>query len=255
MKQEWSDFRVALSFLTIFPTVPDHNPDEAQLSRSMAFFPAVGLVLGLGLVVLNWLLDSFIPRPVLDCLLVLFLIIASGALHLDGIADLIDGLAGGKDREGVLRIMKDSHVGAIGVVGLVMVLLLKYLSLYNIDPAVKSAALVLTPAAGRWVQVVLASYCRYLRPEGGTGAAFVDRVGEREVLIASGTLIAAALVLFGAKGIFIVFLLGLAAMLLQRYFQQRLGGITGDVLGAATELVEVLALLFVLALFQAGGEL
>jgi len=255
MKKEWSDFRVALSFLTIFPTAPDQNPDEEQLSRSMAFFPAVGLVLGLGLVVLDWTLDAFIPRPVLDCLLVLFLILASGALHLDGIADLIDGLAGGKDRAGVLRIMKDSHVGAIGVVGLVMVLLLKYLSLFNVPPDVKSAALILTPAAGRWVQVVLAAYCRYLRPEGGTAAVFVDRVGEREVLIASGTLIAAALVLFGAKGIFIVFLFGLSAMLLQRYFQKRLGGVTGDVLGAATEVVEVLALLFILALFPIGGDL
>jgi len=253
MKQEWSDFRVALSFLTIFPVADDLQPDADQLGRSMAFFPAVGLVLGLGLVVLNWVLDSFIPRPVLDCLLVLFLIMATGALHLDGIADLIDGLAGGKDRAGVLEIMKDSRVGAIGVVGLVMVLLLKYLSLFNIAPEVKSAALVLTPAAGRWVQVVLAAYCRYLRPNGGTGAVFVDKIGEREVLIATVTLIAAALALFGVKGVFVVFLLGLAAMLLQRYFQRRLGGVTGDVLGAATEVVEVLTLLFVLALFQTGG--
>lgn len=248
MRKEWDDFRTALSFLTIFPVANDMTPEPDRLARSMGFFPAAGLVLGLGLVVLNWLLDGLIPRPVLDCLLILFLILATGALHLDGIADLIDGLAGGKDRAGVLEIMKDSRVGAIGVVGLVMVLLLKYLSLVYIDLELKSAALIMTPAAGRWIQVVLASYCKYLRPQGGTGAAFVEQVGEREVMIATGTLIAAAIVLFGFSGIFLVFLFGIVAMILLRYFQSRLGGVTGDVLGAATEVVEVMSLLFILAL-------
>jgi adenosylcobinamide-GDP ribazoletransferase len=96
--------------------------------------------------------------------------------------------------------------------------------------------------------VVLASYCKYLRPQGGTGSVFVELVGEREVMLATGTLIAAALVLFGFNGIFLVFLFGIVAMVLMRYFQSRLGGVTGDVLGAATEIVEVMSLLFILAL-------
>ena len=249
MNREWDDFKSAMAFLTIFPVADKVEIDTPRLARSMGFFPAVGLVLGLGLVVLNWLLDSLIPRPVLDCLLILCLILATGALHLDGIADLIDGLASGKDRQSVLHIMKDSRVGAIGVVGLVMVLLLKYLSLYNIPIELKSAALIMMPTTGRWIQVVLASYSRYIRPEGGTGSAFVENVGEREVLIATGTLVAASIVLFGLKGVFLVFLIGLVAMVMLRYFEKRLGGVTGDVLGAATELLEVVALLFVLAIF------
>ncbi|PLX72520.1 MAG: adenosylcobinamide-GDP ribazoletransferase [Desulfuromonas sp.] len=249
MNREWDDFKSAMAFLTIFPVADRVEIDTPRLARSMGFFPAVGLVLGLGLVVLNWFLDSLIPRPVLDCLLILCLILATGALHLDGIADLIDGLAGGKDRKSVLTIMKDSRVGAIGVVGLVMVLLLKYLSLYNVDAGLKSEALIMMPAAGRWIQVILASYSPYVRPEGGTGSAFVENVGEREVMIATGTLIAAAVVLFGLKGVFLVFLLGLVAMVLLRYFERRLGGVTGDVLGAATELLEVLSLLFILAIY------
>lgn len=248
MRKEWDDFRTAFSFLTIFPVADELPREPERLARSMAFFPAAGLVIGLGLVVLNWLLDSLIPRPVLDCLLILFMILATGALHLDGIADLIDGLAGGKDRESVLHIMKDSRIGAIGVVGLVMVLLLKYLSLYKVDPAMKSAALIITPAAGRWIQVVLASYCRYLRPDDSPGIDFVEQVGEREMMIATGTLIASALVLFGFEGVFLVFLFGIVAMLLLRFFQRRLGGVNSDVLGAATEIVEVLSLIFILAL-------
>lgn len=248
MKREWEDFRLAGAFLTIFPTARDLAMEPERLGRSMAFFPGVGLVLGLGLVVVNWVLTPLIPGAVLDCLLILILIAVTGALHLDGIADLVDGLAGGKDREGVLRIMKDSRVGAIGVVGLVMVLLLKYLSLYHVPPAVKSGALIFMPAAGRWMQVLLAVLCPYVRSEGGTGGAFVDHAGERELILATATVLLAALVLFGLKGIALVLLLGIAGTVLWRYFDHRLGGVTGDVLGAATEVTEVFILLSILAL-------
>lgn len=248
MKQEWNELRTALGFLTVLPVAPSQAPTPDQLGRSMGFFPAAGLVIGLLLVVLNWTLDALIPRPVLDCLLLLILIALTGALHLDGMADMVDGLAGGRDRAGMLQIMKDSRVGAIGVVALVMLLLLKYLSLVSVPLAEKSAALMFMPCAGRWVQVVLAAFCRYVRGEGGTGRSFVERVGEREILLATGTLLTAALVLFGMQGVFLVFLLGLAAMIMMRYFQARLGGVTGDVLGAASEVLEVLSLILVLAL-------
>jgi len=248
MKRTWEEFRIAGGFLTVFPVADGLSSEPERLARSMAFFPAIGLLLGLGLVVIDSVLAPLIPRAVADSLLILVLIAITGALHLDGIADLCDGLAGGKDREGILRIMKDSRVGAIGVVGLVMVILLKYLTLHNVPVQLKSAALIFMPAAGRWVQVVLATYCGYIRPGGGTGGAFVDNVGERELIIASFTLLLAVLILFGLKGLVVLLLLGLGAMLLLRYFQVRLGGVTGDVLGAASEMMEIFALLLVLAL-------
>jgi len=251
-KRDWDDLRLAGAFLTVFPVARNRDDKEfkaEELARSMAFFPAVGLVLGLALVVIDWVLGGLIPRPVLDCLLLLGLIIITGALHLDGIADLIDGLAGGRDRADILRIMKDSRVGAIGAVGLVMILLLKYLSLFNLPLEIKSAALLLMPAAGRWMQVVMAVNCPYIRSEGGTGGAFVDNVGERELLIASGTLVLATLILCGAKGVVFCFLVAGCAWVLMAYFRRRLGGVTGDVLGAATEITEVFALIALLALY------
>ena len=247
MKYGWEQFRIALGFLTILPVSRSLEVTPERLGRSMALFPAAGLLLGLILVVLNSLLGALIPRAVLDCLLLLIMIVMTGALHLDGIADLLDGLAGGKDREGILRIMKDSRVGAMGVVGLVMLLLLKYLCLFNLPLEIKSAGLIFMPAAGRWVQVVLAASCRYLRGSEGTGAVFAEYAGERELLIASGSLIVVALILFGLPGIFLIFLLGIAVMVLIKYFEIRLGGVTGDVLGASSEVIEVLSLLLVLA--------
>ncbi len=213
----------------------------------MALFPAVGLVLGLGLVMIDSLLGALIPRSVLDCLLLLILIVSTGALHLDGIAELFDSLANGKSRAGILRVIQDRRGGAMGVVGLVMLLLLKYLCLFNLPLVVKSAGLIFMPAVGRWVQVVLAVSCRQLRGQENSGTVYLEHAGERELLIACGTLIAVSLVLFGMEGIFLVFLLGIAAILLIKYFEMRLGGVNGDVLGASSELMEVFSLLLVLA--------
>ncbi len=248
MKENWALFRLAGAFLTVFPLGSKLDFTAERLGRSMGLFPAVGLTLGLLLVVCNWLLTPLLPRAVVDCLLMLLLILATGALHLDGVADLLDGLAGSRDREGSLRIMKDSRVGAIGAVGLVMVLLLKFLSLYHLPLVHKNAALLLMPAAGRWCQVFLASCSSYIRSEGGTGAAFVDNVGQPELLRASLTLLLAALVLFTFKGLIFIGLLLLLAALLRHYFERRLGGVTGDVLGASTEITEVLSLLVILVL-------
>jgi adenosylcobinamide-GDP ribazoletransferase len=247
MRYSWEQFRIALGFLTILPVDRSLEVTPVRLGRSMALYPAVGLVLGLGLVVLDSLLGALIPRAVLDCLLLLILIVATGALHLDGIADLFNGLVNGKNRPGKIEAIQDRRGGAMGVVGLVMLLLLKYLCLFNLPMSVKSAGLIFMPAVGRWVQVVLAVSCRHPRGRESSGAVYLEYAGERELLIACGSLIAVALVLFGMEGIFLIFLLGIATILLIKFFEMRLGGVNGDVLGASSELMEVFSLLLVLA--------
>jgi len=246
MKYGWEQFRIALGFLTVLPVDRSLEATPMRLGRSMALFPAVGLLLGLGLVVIDSLLGALIPRAVLDFLLLLILVSVTGAFHLDGIAGLLGGLANGTDREGVRATIHDRRIGAIGVVGLVMLLFFKYLCLFNLPLSVKSACLIFMPAAGRWVQVVLAVSCRHLRSR-EEGGDFLEHVGERELLIACSSLIVVALVLFGLKGIFLAFLLGISAALLIKYAELRLGGVTGDILGAASELMEAFSLLIVLA--------
>lgn len=250
MKSLWAELRIAGSFLTRFPVAGNVPCDSLRLGRSMAFFPAVGLILGLLLAGADRGLAVFLPRAVTDGLLVLLLVLATGALHLDGLADTVDGLAGGRDRESALRIMKDSRVGAMGAIALVMALLLKYLALHSIPEEFKGAALVLAPSAGRWAPVVLAAFSPYVRPGGGTGA-FSDHVGKREILIATATVSAAALGLFGIRALLLLPLLALTAAGLFLYFRKKLGGVTGDVLGASVEIVEVLTLMLLLILLSA----
>lgn len=249
MRKSLEDFRIAGSFLSLLPLAGSVEIDSDRMARSMAYFPLVGFFLGAGLLLLDWGLTPILPRAVVDCLLLLALIYATGALHLDGIADLADGLASGKDRDGMLRIMKDSCVGAMGAVALVMVILLKFLSLYHTPAPLKPMALFFMPAAGRWVQVVLAFLCPYVRPGGGTGGVFVENVGMREVLVATAMLAAVTPFLFGVRGLLLFMLLVVGAMGLKVYYESRLGGVTGDVLGASTEIVEVLTLILLLGLF------
>ncbi len=247
MKYGWEQFRIALGFLTLLPVDRSLEVTPIRLGQSMALFPAVGLLLGLGLVVIDSVLGTLLPRPVLDFLLLMILAIFSGSLRLEGLAGLLGGLVSGKDREGALRAIHDRRIGALGVVSLVMVLFLKYLCLLNLPLSAKSAGLIFMPTAGLWVQVVLAASCRHLRSKDGGGAVFLEHAGERELLIACGSLIAVVLVLFGAEGIFLAFLLGIAVILLIKYLEIRLGGVMGSVLGASSELVEVFSLLLVLA--------
>ena len=247
MKYSWEQFRIALGFLTILPVDRSLEITPIRLGRSMALFPAVGLVLGLGLVMLDSILGEIIPRAVLDCLLLLILVVVSGALYLDGFTDLLDGLAGGRGRTALQRAAQAQRGGAVGVVALVMLMLLKYLSLYHLPLAIKSAGLILMPAAGRWVQVVLAVSCRRLRNRDQNVTDYLEYAGERELLIACGSLIAVSLILFGMEGIFLIFLMGIATVLLIKYFEIRLGGVNSEILGASSEMMEVVTLLLVLA--------
>lgn len=250
MKSLWAELRIAGSFLTRFPVAQNVPCDGRRLGRSMAFFPLVGLLLGVLLVAADKGLALLFPRSVADGVLLLLLVLATGGLHLDGLADTVDGLAGGRDRETALRIMKDSRVGAMGAIVLTLTLLLKYLALHALPGPVRSEALLLFPAAGRWATVALAAFSPYVRPGGGTGA-FSDHVGKRELLIAGATVAAAAFLLSGVRGFLLLPPLVLAAAGLCLYFRKKLGGVTGDVLGASVEIVEVFTLMLFLSFFAA----
>lgn len=244
------ELRLAVAFLSRLPVGPLTEVAPRQLGRSLALFPLVGLLLGVLLAGIDQGLAQLLPRPVGDALLLALLALLSGALHLDGFADLCDGLGGGRDREAVLRIMKDSCIGAFGAVGLVLLLLLKYQALLNLPATVKPAALLLMPVAGRWAPVLLTVAIPYLRGPEGTGAVFATHAGRRELLLATLTLLAVAVGLFRAEGVLLAGILLAAAAGFGVWMKRRLGGVTGDVLGASVELLELLTLLLLLILVK-----
>jgi adenosylcobinamide-GDP ribazoletransferase len=246
-----AELRLAASFLTRLPLGTQGNVDDRLLGRSLAWFPLVGLGLGGLLAGAAKLLDGRFPPLVTAALLIVLIVAVTGALHLDGVADVADGCYGLRERQERLRIMKDSRVGAMGVVAVGCVLLLKFAALASIPAARLLPALLLAPAGGRWLQCALAVTSPYARPEGGTGGAFVAHAGAREMLIASLILAVAALALCGMTGGLVLLLFCLLLLWGWRsYSRHKLGGVTGDVLGAACEWSEALIwLLFTSAAF------
>lgn len=238
---------IAFQFLTIIPLPFQVRCEERDLGRSMLLFPVVGLMLGGMLVVADLFLCSFLPRPVVDLLLIALLSVVTGALHLDGFADVCDGLAARGNRERFLAIMKDSRVGAVGAVGLLFVILLKYQALLAIDQNLKLQSLLLFPAVARFGQVLMATGARSARDD-GLGSVFIAGAGRCQLLVALGIILPSAFFCLAWKGVVLVAIAFVVTFFVRHYFQKRLGGITGDIIGFSSELNEIACLLLILAL-------
>jgi len=241
-------FLTALQFLTIIKVREDPGLTGEQLGSSMAYFPLVGLVIGLVLAGVSIGASHVLPPALTDTLVIIALVVITGGLHLDGFADTADGLAGGKDRERILAIMKDSRIGSFAVIGLILLLLLKLFALMEVPASVKTATLLVVPVLGRWSTVQLAALFPYARSGHGTAQAFAGFTGKLEYLVAS--LITALIVvgLFPLRGVILIIATAALAFGTGYFFKRRIGGVTGDIMGATCELVEVTTLLLVCAL-------
>lgn len=245
------DFITALQFLTIFSVSKRHHVSQASLARSMVYFPVVGFLLGVLLVYSDRAMEWLFPHTIANACLLILMVIFTRALHIDGLADTLDGFMGGKDREDSLRIMKDSSLGTAGVLGIVFSLLLKYLSLNNLFGDEKTAALLTAPVLGRWAQTIMvfrAEYCR----EAGMGRAFVGHL--RLGGIVASTLIAVGLSVFvnEVRALFIIPAVAAFVLLARAYIVRRLGGVTGDTIGAVSELAEVFVIISYVVLSDGG---
>lgn len=235
----------AVQFLTIAPLPSRRTCTDQEMGRAVGWFPLVGLLLG-GLLLGVHELGSLVWTPALVSGLVLAAwIVATGALHLDGLLDCCDGLFGGRTAEDRLRIMKDSRVGAFAVVGGSLFVLLKYLALASVAD---SAALLLAPVLGRGAMVLGILVFPYARAE-GLGRAMKDHAGWLESLLAALTVCAAAWLYAGERGLAALAVAVSAVWLVGRLALRRLPGLTGDVYGACCELVELLVLLIFAARF------
>ncbi len=237
------NFWLALQFLTLLPgrkKREEINPQD--LARSMAYYPVVGLLLGLLLWGAHEALAEAFPRPLADGITILFLVVLTAALHLDGLADTLDGLAFGKSPEERLRIMRDHRVGSFGVVGLILVLGMKGLALNTLPQEEAGRVLCLALLLGRWSMVQMTYRSFYARPEGGLGLAFKEHLRKKEVILAGVMSIFFSFFLFPLWGVMIWLAVGLLTLGTQTFFQRKIGGFTGDILGATNEVNEVFVL-------------
>ncbi len=237
----------AFQFLTILPVKRDFTPE--QLGRSSIYFPVVGLVIGLILLAFRFILGIF-PGPVANLLLVILLAILSGGIHLDGVADTMDGIAGHRTAEQRLEIMRDSRIGGFGAIGLVFILLLEYISL-NAIPSFPNRlldfSLITAPVVSRWTVVSSIFVYPYARPT-GLGRVYKDAVGRQHFVLATVIALAVSIILFGLNGLIIMAGAWIIVNCLAYYLNHQLKGLTGDTYGAINEVATVSVFLIVVLL-------
>lgn len=230
--------RLAAAFLTILPVAPADSAEPADIAASFGWFPLVGFVLGVTLCALDWSLAPILHPALRAVIVVAALTAVTGAIHLDGLADTADALGAGRDRTRALEILRDSRIGSFGAIALIFILTLKFVAIATADPADRRRALILAPGLGRWAMVAVSAGMDYLRP-GGAGSALLgqERGGSNPRLATIIGLIGVAV--FAVHRSLAAIVAAAALTFAMRVFYRRwLGGITGDLIGAAGEIVE-----------------
>jgi cobalamin 5'-phosphate synthase/cobalamin synthase len=245
-------FTLAVTFLTGIPLKVEGEVGPADLWRSMGWYPLVGLAMGLAAWAVYAGLVSFLPGLVAAALVVILLEVLTRGLHMDGVMDTADGILSGAPRERALEIMKDSNVGAMGVVAAVLLLVLKVAALGALTRADAAAPLLAGWCAARTLPALNVYWWPYARPA-GTGEAFTREHTPGPLQLAGGLLVAGVVVAglaglwAGAAGSWYAGLVVAAlsmgvALGVQAAAAKRLGGLTGDVYGMGIELAEAAAL-------------
>ncbi len=229
---------LAISFLTIFPVYGNRIADDREFSNSLYFYPLVGFIIGMILLLVLKGAEMLGPGLATEALLLLVWVAVTGALHLDGLMDSADGLFSGRERERKLEIMKDSRVGAMGAVALVVALLLKLAFLDNLSPVDKAWVILVAPAAGRFMMVYAVCRYPYARPAGGLGAAFGGQAGWPQLTGAALLLAAGAWLVFAGTALLAVAIAVVTGMTIAAWIARQLGGLTGDSFGALCECTE-----------------
>lgn len=235
-------FVLMLQFMTRIPVKLNVRAEREDFAKGLVLAPVIGLIIGVLLAGFHYLLGFLLPPIANAVLTVAFYVFLTGGLHLDGLGDTADGLFSNRPRERILEIMKDSRVGTNAVLAIVLVLLLD-ISLISSLESSAFRILVLMPVAGRIGSLIGSGTSKYAGVSDGPGRWCVELCGWKEVLTGSIISLAIFIAILGVYGLILMPLAVLSAFLLAGFFGKKLGGVTGDILGAVCELNQVVFLL------------
>ncbi len=252
-------FLIALQFLTIIPLRKNLVISEADIPQSSSYFVMVGLIQGALLAATAFAAGRVFDPGLTAGITLLVLVLSNGGFHLDGLADTFDALAAKGDREKKLAVMKDSTIGPVGVIAIFFSLLIKYLAIKNLTifPLfILYSSLLFMPAISKLAMVVSMFYAKSAR-EDGLGRLFIEGVGFREILVSIIIVLSSLVVvqvffnnymsvsqyMFYAMALVSVYFICLIAV---NFLGRKFGGLTGDTLGAISEIAEITFLLLVI---------
>jgi adenosylcobinamide-GDP ribazoletransferase len=229
----------AFQFLTIFPPIIRRPFTKKELGQSVGFYPLVGLALGGVLLGVDAGVRMMLPNEIAAVLVLASWAVLTRGLHIDGFLDTCDGLFGGFTPERRLEILRDSRVGAFGVIGGVLLLLAKYAALTTLQT--RTAALLLAPILGRWAMSMAIIAFPYAREE-GLGRDIKDHAGWPQSVLAGCTALASAWLIGQIPGLIAMASVGAVVVILVVWVQKLIPGLTGDIYGSICELSELVVL-------------
>ena len=240
-------FRAALSMLTCLPAGRDFTPTNEEIARTPFCFPLIGLLIGLLLAGVGFCLQKVFPPMVCAALLTFLSEFPTRAFHLDGLADTADGFLSSRPRERILEIMHDSRIGTMGVLAIGFWGLVKFAAFCVLPDGLIPAALLLMSLNGRCVMVCHLMCCRYARSS-GLGRLVFERRPWSAAVLSVLFMAGASWAVLPPAGLILPFIMAVFGVLWSLYARRKIGGGTGDTLGAAEELAELLTLLALTAL-------
>jgi len=245
--RELYGFIEAFRFLTIIPMPAKKEPEVADLGRSLSFFPLIGLALGAFLWLIYYLCSFVFASNIILALVIITLVIMTGAHHVDGLMDTFDGLSAGKTKKKRLAIMADTRVGSFGITAAILVFILKYAALSS-DPMIIQT-LLLMPVLSRWMMVG-AMFSFNSARDSGMGFSFKQGANWQRFTAATMITVIISIVVFDWRALILMAALWIIVYLLALFFRSRFGGLTGDNYGAINEISEVLVVLLLIAILR-----
>ena len=229
--------------MTRIPININLRVERENFQKGVAFFPLVGLIIGAfegGIFYLSSKLFSF---NISIFLTLLSHVVITGAIHIDGLSDTIDGIFSGRNKERILEIMKDSRVGTFGALGIILLIVGKIITLSSINSIEIYKAIIIAPIIARTLITFLMYKRKYAREKEGMGDLFIGVLEKKNFIIALLTGIALISIIGRIKGVVLLIICFFFTILFRNYIEKRIGGVTGDILGASVELNELLVFL------------
>lgn len=254
MKREIQIFFTALMFYTRIPCPSWVDHSQEYLNKATRYFPLIGWIVGLFVSIVFYCSLQFFPITISVLLSMITSVLVTGAFHEDGFADTCDGFGGGWTQANILEIMKDSRSGAYGVIGMILILLLKFtvlVELSKIHTMWCIGAMLLAHTFSRFSAVTVTYVSKYVREDELSKVKPIAKKLSPLSFIIAGIWVIPAFLLFKTVLVWVIIIpVGIATWALKRYFEKWIGGYTGDCLGATQQVNEVIILISCLALWK-----
>jgi adenosylcobinamide-GDP ribazoletransferase len=241
------NFILILQFMTRIPININLEVKREDFGKSVVYFPLVGFIVGLFDLLVFYISSRLFPPMISSVFVVLSHIVITGGLHLDGLGDTVDGIYSGRDKERILEIMKDSRTGTFGVLALIIILLFRFAILVSLRGESLYRAVVIAPIIARTLMSLLMYKRPYAREKQGLGDLFIGQITRKTLIITLilGTIF--TIIMGSYRGIIAMVVAVIFVLGFRSYVEKRIGGITGDILGASVEISEIIVLLCFIA--------